>query len=156
MSLQYEGKRGSPLLLGFNGPATEAEPSNHYNERERDSHTQRGGEEGKVGEKSQRRDGEEDSGATEAEGMRGGGKGKGGLRRWEKWRETREIPLLPFDLLGRYSSERRSAGKWKTRGRHQWRRVEKREGICIFFVPISHLFLFGFLPVLAALCHAPH
>lgn len=39
MCLQYEEKRRSLLLLGFNGPATEAEPSNHYNERERDPHT---------------------------------------------------------------------------------------------------------------------
>lgn len=119
--------------------------------RENEVHIRKGegGKEGWRG--SRKRDGEEDSGATEAEGIKGGG----AVRRWEKWRETREIPLLPFDLLGCYSSERHSAGKGKTRGRHQWLRVEKSKEICIFFfVPISHLFLLGFLPVLTALCHA--
>lgn len=118
------------LLLGFNGPATEAEPSNHYNERERDSHTQRGGRKGRLERKSEgRRRGRQRSHRSR------GDKGGGAVRRWEKWRETGEIPLLPFDLLGCYSSERHSAGKGKTRGRHQWLRVEKSKGICIFFCP---------------------
>lgn len=99
--------------------------------RENEIHIRKeeGGREGWRG--SRKGDGEEDSGAAEAEGIKGGGEW-GAVRRWKKWRETREIPLLPFDLLGCYSSERHGAGKRKTRGRHQWLTVEKTRGICIF------------------------
>lgn len=64
-----------PLLLGFNGPATEAEPSNHYNERERGSHTQRGGRKGRLERKSEeRRRGRQRSHGSR--GDKGGGGGK--------------------------------------------------------------------------------
>lgn len=118
--------------------------------RENEIHIRKG-EGGREGwRRSRKGDGEEDSGATEAEGIKGGG----GVKEMGKveGNERDSSTSLWFAWVLLLGATQRGEGEDKREAPVAESGEEQRN--LYFFVPISHLFLLGFLPVLAALCRA--